>query len=102
MRFDFKEPDLVLNSQQSRAFLSSPSFSGLVKLQYLTTFSLIWIKEGLWHKDLGPAHYHSSQGTISYFYEDNAMDHLPYWKLMLEKYRGTEYEELCLMNIFYR
>lgn len=108
MRFEFREPDLVTDPRGVRSLLEQgEKYTGLIKTVYKGgVYALCYYEEGIPHKELGPAYWRSYDGLETYYHNDlcNGVYYMPigyqdYWKAMYEKYRGTDKETICMVNM---
>lgn len=98
MKFEYKEPDAYTVSD-NYTVMNYGGFTGLIKVEHPYGFVWSWLKNGHLHRELGPACvdeagdlYYSLNG---YTYKT----HKDYWAEMYVKYRGTEHEELCMIEL---
>lgn len=74
--------------------LGSFSFDG-VKYYH----KIIHYKNGLWHRDLGPAFYYNDHPMQLFFIEGQEYAYKSYWEEMYQIYKGTANEGLCLSKL---
>lgn len=109
MKFDLQKPVLDLKWVE---WATNPGIAngvnGIVKINYsglagplavVDHYSLRWLENGIFHKELGPGGLYMPTEALTYYYEGNLTPPRDYWKIMCEKYKDTEHEGLCLSEL---
>lgn len=90
-------PDLVLNGYDHSSYPAA--FTGLLRIDKDDYTTHIWLVKGQYHRELGPALVWSDVKEGVYYLDYVQYPHNEYWKIMFEKYHGTEHEELVLAHM---